>query len=504
MALSTAVDITAVARVVGIKTEFKNLRGGRVVNLPQRIAVFGQGNSAATYSTDKFQVTSSTQAAERYGFGSPIHLAVQQLLPDNGDGVGTIPVTIYPLVDGPAAVTAAGDITPSGAVTKAGVARVIINNKRSQAFSISIGDSVSDLVTAITAAINAILDVPVIATDATPGTSTEVGIAAKWAGPSGNDLNLSIDGGEDTGVSFAITQPVSGAVNPVIDGALAQIGNVWETLVVNCLDIADTAILDKFEIEGEGRWGALVRKPFVCFTGNTIVDVAAAIAVSDARKTDRINSQLVAPGSLDLPFVVAARQLSRIAPLAQNNPPHDYGSRTADGLTPGTDAEQWNYLQRDQAVKAGSSTIEVKDGVVNLSDIVTFYHPSGDPTPAYRYVVDIVKVTNILFNLDLRFVTPEWDGAPLIPDDQATTNRTAKKPKMAVAEVSSLIDELALGAFISDPKTAKASTLAAINDQNPKRLDVTTTLQISGNTNIISVDFNWGFFFGTTPTVEGG
>lgn len=501
MALSTAVDLSAVARVVGIKTEFVNLRGGNVVNLPQRIAVFGQGNSAATYSSDKFRVTSAQQAAERYGFGSPIHLAVKQLLPANGDGVGTIPVTVFPLVDGGSAQTAAGDITPSGAVTKAGTARVIVNNERSQAFAINVGDTVADLVTAITAAINAILDLPVIATDATPGTSTEVGLAAKWAGPTGNDLNISIDGGEDTGATFAITQPTGGSVNPDISGALAQIGNVWETLVLNCLNIADTAILDEFQTEGEGRWGALVRKPFICFTGNTEADVATAITVPDSRKTDRINAQLVAPGSLDLPFVVAARQLARIAPLAQNNPPHDYGSRTADGLTPGTDAEQWNYIQRDQAVKGGSSTIEVKDGVVNLSDIVTFYHPSGDPTPAYRYVVDIVKVTNILFNLDLTFANPEWDGAPLIPDDQATTNRTAKKPKMAVAAVAALIDQLALGAFISDPEFAKDNTAAAINDQNPKRLDVASTMKISGNTNIISVDFNWGFFFGTTPTV---
>jgi len=497
MALSTAVDLSAVARVVGIKTEFVNLRGGNLVNLPQRIAVFGQGNSAATYSTDKFQVTSATQAAERYGFGSPIHLAVQQLLPANGDGVGTIPVTVYPLVDGVAAATAAGDITPSGTATKAGTARVIVNNRQSQAFSIDVGDTVADVVTAVTAAINAILDLPIIASDDT----TEVGISAKWAGPSGNDLNISVEGGEDTGITFAITQPTAGAVNPAIDDALAQIGDVWETLILNCLDIADTAILDKFQTEGEGRWGSLRRKPYICFTGNTAADVATAISVSDARKTDRINAQLVAPGSLDLPLVVAARQLSRIAPLAQNNPPHDYGSRTADGLTPGTDAQQWDYAQRDQAVKGGSSTIEVKDSVVTLSDIVTFYHPSGDPTPAYRYVVDIVKITNILFNLDLTFANPEWDGAPLIPDSQATTNRTAKKPKMAVAAVASLIDQLALGAFISDPDFAKDNTQAAINGQNPKRLDVTTTMKISGNTNIISVDFNWGFFFGTTPVV---
>ena len=61
MALSTAVDLTAVARVVGIKTEFVNLRGGNVVNLPQRIAVFGQGNSALPHT----QPTSSKSRARR-------------------------------------------------------------------------------------------------------------------------------------------------------------------------------------------------------------------------------------------------------------------------------------------------------------------------------------------------------------------------------------------------------------------------------------------------------
>lgn len=501
MAISTAVDASAVARVVGIKTEFVNLRGGNVVNLPQRVAVFAQGNSAATYSTDKYQVTSALQAATRYGFGSPIHLAVSQLLPPNGDGVGSIPVTVYPLEDGVAAVTAAGDITPSGAVTSAGTARVVVNNTRSQAFSINVGDTVATLVTSITAAINAILDMPVIATDATPGTSTEVGIAAKWAGPTGNDLYIEIVGGEDTGVTFAVTQPTGGAVNPDVAPALAQIGGVWETMVLNCLNVDDTDVLDAFQTEGEGRWGALVRKPFVCFTGTTEADVATAITIPNARKTDRVNAQLVAPGSVDLPFVVAARQLSRIAPMAQNNPPHDYGSLTANGLTPGADGEQWTYLQREQAVQGGSSTIEVKDGVVNLSDIVTFYHPTGDPTPAYRYVVDVVKVSNILFNLDLLFANAEWDGAPLIPDNQPTTNRTAKKPKMAVAAVAGLIDQLALEAIISDPDYSKANTSAGINTANPKRLDVASTFKISGNTNIVSVDLNWGFNFGVNVGV---
>jgi phage tail sheath gpL-like len=497
MAISSAIDASAVARVVGIKTIFRDLRGGGILFLPQRVAVVGQGSSASVYSTTKQQVTSAGQAAALYGFGSPIHLAVLQLMPINGDGVGTIPVTIYPLVDDGSGVVSTGDITPSGSATAASAYIVRINNIDSEQFVISVGDSVASIVTAATAAINATLEMPVIATDGT----TEVAVVSKWKGTSANDIVIEIVGSTTLGVSFALTQPVGGLVNPDVSAAIAQVGDVWESMMLNCLDVADTTTLDKYSVFGEGRWGALVRKPIVVFTGNTATAVAAATAVSDARKTDRVNSQLVAPGSNDLPLITAARQLARIVKVANNNPPQDYGSQDATGLTPGADGVQWTFLDRDSAIKKGSSSIQVKDGVVNVSDVVTFYHPTGDPIPAYRYVVDIVKLQTIIFNLDLIFATKEWDGAPLIPDNQPTVNRSAKKPKSAVAAVCAMIDSLALNAFISDPETAKANTLAEISSQNPKRLDVSTTVQLSGNSNIISVDLNFGFFFGTPSVV---
>lgn len=499
MALSSAVDLSAVARVVGIKTTFKDLRAGGILFLPQRIAVIGQGSTASVYSTTKAQLTSAFAVGTAYGFGSPLHLAAQQLLPQNGDGVGTIPVTFYPLDDDASGVAAAGDITPSGTATGAAAFRVLINNIPSAQFAVASGDTVADICDAITAAITANVDMPMLATDST----TTVALAAKWKGASGNDLTVAIEATseDNSGITFAFTQPVGGLVNPDVQTALDQIGNVWESMLLNCLESADTTALDAIQTVGEGRWGALVRKPFVSFVGSTATTVAAATAVPDARKTDRVNAQLVAPGSDDLPLVVAARQLARIAVVANNNPPRDYGSQEATGLTAGADGDQWTYADRDQAVKAGSSTIEVKDGVVNVADTITFYHPDGDPIPGYRYVCDVVKLQNIIFNLDLIFATAEWDGAPLIPDDQPTVNRDAKKPKSAVAAVAAMLDSLALNALISDPETAKANTQAAINDQNPKRLDLVTVVQLSGNTNIISVDLDFGFYFGAQPLV---
>lgn len=498
MPISTAIDQSAVARVVGIKTIFKDLRGGGILFLPQRIAVVGQGSSASTYDTAKRQVTSAFEAASLYGFGSPLHLACLQLLPANGDGVGTIPVTVYPLEDDASGVASEGDITPGGVQTEAAAYRVRVNGIDSEQFVISAGATVHEIVIAAVTAINSTLEMPVVAVDFL---ATSVVLTSKWKGESANGIVVEVIGSTTAGTTFAITQPVGGLVNPDVDDALNRVGNVWESMVLSCLNVSDTATLDKYSVFGEGRWGALVRKPLVVFSGDTQASVTGAITVPDARKTDRTNVQLVAPGSNELPFVVAARQLARIAPVANNNPPRDYGSQDATGLIPGADSEQWNYLQRDQAVKGGSSTIEVKDGVVNISDVVTFYHPTGDPIPGYRHVVDIVKLQNIIFNLNLIFATAEWDGAPLIPDDQPTINREAKKPKMAKAAVAAMLDSLGLNAIISDPKTAKAGIQAAINEQNPKRLDLVVTVQLSGNTNIISVDLEFGLYFGTAAIV---
>ena len=488
-----SIDASAVARVLGITTQFKDLLAGGVLLLPQRIAIIAQGATSAVYATDKFQATKASDVGSKLGYGSPAHLIAKQLFPANGDGVGTIPVTFYPLDDDGAGVAASGDITPSGSPSAAETYKVIINNIESETFLVDAGAAVADITAAMKTAIDAVVEMPVTTVD----NGTDLALTAKWKGASGNDIHVEVVAVTgDESVTYAITQPAGGATNPDVQPALDQFGNVWETLVLNAMDIADTSTLDTIQTHGDGRWGALVRKPYVAFTGNTETTVALATAVSDARKTDKINAQLVSPGSNDLPFVVAARQLARIAKVANNNPPTDYGAQRATGLTPGDDSDQWDYADRDSAVKKGSSTIDVRDGVVTIGDVVTFYHPDGEPTPAYRYVVDIVKLQNIIFNLDLIFAAQEWAGAPLIPDDQPTVNPNARKPRDAKAQVAAMLDSLGLNAIISDPKSAKDSTTAVINSGNPKRLDVETTVKLSGNTNIKDVTLNFGFYFG--------
>src|SRR5688572_8373242 len=108
-----SIDASAVARVVGIDTQFKDLSAGAVQFLPQQIAVIGFGNTGVSYPLTPFRALSQQAVGARFGYGSLLHEAVRELLPATGGGVGSIPVWILPLAEEGAGVAATGSITPS-------------------------------------------------------------------------------------------------------------------------------------------------------------------------------------------------------------------------------------------------------------------------------------------------------------------------------------------------------------------------------------------------------
>lgn len=492
---------TAVARVVGIDTHFTDLRVSSALSLPQRIAILAQGASTETFPFTAYKITSSREAGERFGYGSPIHLAAREIFPENGTGVGSIPVVVLPVDDPAAGTPGAGSITPSGAATASGTFWVRVAGILSASFNVANGDTVATIVTKIVDAIQGVLAMPVIATDG----ATLVNLAAKWAGTSGNGIRVEVLDGNfevpSAGLTFTIVNTTGGTGVADVSGALGVLGSPWTTLIVNGFLPTETTILDALRDLGEARWDQLVRRPFVAVVGNPTASVGAATAGTNGRRDDRVNSQVVAPGSVAMPVQIAAAHVREISKVADDNPPTDYGARALRTMLPGVDADQWTYAERDGAVKAGSSTIEVRDGVVLISDVITMYHPVGEEPPAYRYVVDLMKLWTIIYNFDLEFTQVEWNGAPLIPDGQATTNKNARTPKAAKAAACAILDGLGLAAVISDPETAKKNTTASIDGTNPKRLNISTTVQLSGNTNIISVDLNFGFFFGQPALV---
>ena len=476
------------ASAVGIDTRYQNFNVGAVSLLQQRIAIIAQGSDAATYATDKFEITSSLEVAEKMGFGSPAHLAAKQIFPDFGEGALGAGVTVYPLPNESGGTASSADITPTGTQTTSAQYVVRVGGIESKAFSALKDDTPTELIPKMITAINGELDMPVIATDGTD----KVTLTAKHKGTTGDDLVVELLGAPQ-GITFAVGTMSGGLDDPDIDAALAQVGNVWETMVVNQLG---TVAHDKLSAFGEGRWGQLVRKPLFALYGSNETDESVLKTYADARKLDRVNAVIPCPGSPSAPWIIAARAAARIAKQANEDPATEYRGMTLDTVVNGKDGEQWNYDQRDLAWKAGVSSTVIEEGAIKLDNTLTFYHPDGKVDPEYGKVIYLVKLQNIIYNEDLIFNQPEWKKAPLIPDFQVSSNPNARKPSDAVAALNVLTDNLAAKAIISDPDFTKKSTTAAIDGSNPNRVNTNHPVKLSGNWDIHSLDLLFGFYLG--------
>jgi phage tail sheath gpL-like len=485
------VSASAVSRVTGVEVAFKNFNIGRAQKLPQRVAIIGVGNDDASYGLDKLEIEGSAAAVgDRFGYGSPLHLAALQFYPQIGTAA-EFPVTIYPLAKATSAAPSAGVIEAAGTAAGNGSGTVTIGGQKAQ-FAVPKNTTADTALGIIKDAINAVLNMPVLAGTVAAGSMP---ITSKWSGASSNRIKIKMDA-NIPGITFSITAMAGGALDPDVSPALSKIGNVWETQILNTFDYSDSGRLDIYQAWGMERRSVLTKKYALVAHGCTDL-LAVRTALTDTRPDDSVNYLIVSVGSDELPFVVAAKgMINDIVTTANRNPAQGYRGRLS-GLHCGADDVQENYTQLNASVSKGSSTNIKTGSVAELNDIITFYHPANEGKfPAYRYVVDAVKLQNIVFNVRLIMEADELKGAPLVTDDTPTTNPAAVAPKVIKGWFINLTDSLAKEALITDPAFTKKNIKVWIDEENPKRVNVIFPVKLSGNVEISSTDVYFGFYLG--------
>ena len=485
-----SVSPSAISRVTGVAVKFKNFNTGNVQMLQQRLAVIGVGNHGVTYTTEKYECQgNASEIGDKYGYGSPLYLAALQLFPLVGKGAG-FPVTFYPLAEGSGAVQAGGKSEIEGTATEAGSAKIVIGGQKAT-IAIASGDTKTEIFAKIKDGIDGVLAMPVTAATGDDALT----LTSKAAGEVGNLIKTRIECAVN-GLTFEVTQLTGGVKDPDVTPALEKIGEIWETAILPCFDYKNTDRLDTVMVYGKNRWEDLEKKPLLSFWGCTD-DYATRTALTDARENDFINALVVSVGSPELPYVVAAKAMvNDILTTANDNPPQGYKG-LLEGLEAGDDSLQENYGTRDASVKKGSSTNIKSGNVAELNDIVTMYHPASEGKyPSRRYVCDMIKLQNIIYNVRLIMEADELKGAPLIEDATVTSNKTAIQPKTVKTWFLNLAKSLADKAIIQDVETTKNGLEVAIDSENPKRLNVTFPVKLSGNVEVTSTDIYFGFYVG--------
>ncbi len=484
------VSPSTITRVVGVEAEYRNFNTGKAAMLNQRLTIIGIGNDDAEYNLDKKEFFSAAKVAEAYGWGSPLHLAAEQLLPSIGQ-TAEFPVTLIPLQKAEQAVAASGLINATGKATANGSGIVFIGGIPAE-FPVLKDNTAEQVLTAMKTAINAVLNMPVKAGDIT---EDELPITAKWSGEIGNQIKIEIEANAP-GIDFVTQNLNGGAIDPDVTPALEKIGIVWETFILDTFGYSNTMRLDKYQAFTEGRWGVLEKKPCLVAHGCTD-DFETRTAITNLRENDYSNFLIVSVGSRELPFVIAAKGLiSDIVTTANKNPAQNYKGRLT-GLHCGADDIQEGITARNASIMAGASNNLKTGNVAELNDTVTFYHPIAEGKyPSKRYVVDLVKLMNVIYNVRLIMEADAMKGAPLVSDATITTNPTAVQPKTVKTMFFNLADSLALAAIIQEPEFTKKTMTVKISSENPKRLDVIFPVKLSGNVEVSSTDIYFGFYLG--------
>ena len=485
-----SVSSSAISRVTGVAVKFKNFNTGNVQMLQQRLAVIGVGNHGVTYTTEKYECQgNASEIGDKYGYGSPLYLAALQLFPLVGKGAG-FPVTFYPLAEESDAVQATGKIEIEGTATEAGSAKIVIGGQKAT-IAIASGDTKTEIFAKIKDGIDGVLAMPVTATTGEDALT----LTSKASGEVGNLVKTRIECAVN-GLTFTVTQLTGGVKDPDVAPALEKIGEIWETAILPCFDYKNTDRLNTTMLYCKGRIDDLEKKPILCYWGCTD-DYATRTAVTDARPDDWCNPLLVSVGSSELSYVVGAKFLvDDILTTANENPAQGYKGK-AVGLEAGDDSVQENYNTRNASVMKGSSTNIKSGNVAELNDVVTMYHPASEGKyPSRRYVVDIIKLMNIIYNVRLIMEADELKGAPLVEDTTVTSNKTAIQPKTVKTWFLNLAKNLADKAIIQDVETTKDGLEVSIDSENPKRLNVVFPVKLSGNVEVTSTDIYFGFYVG--------
>lgn len=453
------ISASSLAAAVGVGA--KNVQFAPSANtLPRKIVIVGtfdETTKTSIVENTPYLVTSKEDVGDRFGFGFMLYrLAKWAFLGSSG-----VETWVVPQLENVAAAFAQGTITITATSASAGTLYLYVAGESVQV-TIADGDDGTDIATAIAAAINANMTLPVTATPAT----NVVTIDAKSGGLWGNYINLSLNWGfgEETpaGItSIVFVQPTGGSGLPDIQDALDALGMDDEQNEKYFTDLIhgymqDTTTLNTLSIwNGEGNtfsgnYAKLVARMLRSLSGDTAAGsggLSTLISLGNGRKQDRTSGIVPVPGSPNHPQEIAALTIGIEALTNNDRAAEHFVGKPLPGIIPGAIADRWtsSYTNRETALRAGIGSTIVSGGSVILQDMATFYHPDSVPVDSNGYAaqVNIAKVQNITDSVRTNFNQEKWQGVYIVADVSKVTNVIDKQKARDLTAVQNDVIALA-------------------------------------------------------------
>jgi phage tail sheath gpL-like len=474
-------QIPAQLRVPGVYIEFDDRLAGNSA-FQGRLLVMGQRLATGERDALELERITNTEQAERY-YGRGSMLA--EMLRHSLNAQPYLETWALPLDDvesGSGGVKSTGKIALAGSASAAGAMVLYLAGYRVR-IGVAVADDGDAIAQALVDAINADTRLPVTATVNATVTS-EVDLECRWAGETGDDIDIRFAAlGEDriAGVTPTITEMTGGASNPDLVDAIAALGPEQYNWIA--CPYTDTANLTALKDELDDRFGPMRQiggRAFAAFRGTHGETGTFGGNHNSPHLTVMGTGKAVSPTWLwcAVNAAVAGQALATdpARPLQTLQLPLILGPKEADRFT---DTER-NLLLYD-----GIATFKVaNDGTVSIERQITTFQEtdSGVPSDSYLDINVAETLERIRYDQRARILQrfPRHKLAEDADADNFGAGQPIVTPNVAKAELLSLYRDFLSRGWAQDYDGYAESLDAAIDTQNPGRLNVIDSPKLVG------------------------
>lgn len=390
-------------KVPGTYVEFDTSKAQQGASIQNHVVLLvGQRLAAGTKPAGQIDIlTSESQAREYYGPGSMLAKMAEAFINANG-GVNTVKAVA--LDDDGGSVKAAGSFEILTPPTKAGTLALYIANTK-YAVAIEATDTEADIATALAALVTADTDrqVDVVVN----GVNLDlIDITARHGGEAPNDIDIRLNYNDEvtpTGITSAIVAMTGGTTNPDVASVIVAMGeNQYHEIAQ---PYSDTANLLLFTTELDSRWGPIRQND-----GHMYYCRKESFAAHSTFLDGRNNGQetvMNAAGPTPT-WQWAANIAGVISKSAQADPAQPFETLSLTQVARPNDSELFDFTERDQFLKAGSSTYTVDGGgVVRIERMRTtrVENEFSAPDEALADLNPKLTLSYIRFDFRLNWVT---------------------------------------------------------------------------------------------------
>jgi phage tail sheath gpL-like len=384
MSLPNLLSLNFLVPFVAHKIDWsRSVRGLR--GMPRRVLLIGHKLATGSAQANTVvECSTETDAIALAGEGSMLLAMWRAAKANAGLGLPIDVIAVPPLGSGTAASSTIV-VTNSGATVQvAGEVMVYIAGKRI-AIGANVADTAATVATKLIAAINAETTIPVTA--AATANAAEVRLTAKWAGPSGNDIDVrSTHYADDLlplGLTLTIPAMSGGAGNPDITAALAAASDYRATEIA--MAFTDSANMIAIEAEQELRWSHNNMRDGQVIT--VVRGTEAQCKTWLASRNSRQVHTIPVTGDMTSPWVTAAMAAAAIETSATTDPAVPYTDIVLTGYLGPRRGQHWTLDQQAALLIAGGSPLAIaQDGTGAMLRVVTNYTmaASGADDPSTR------------------------------------------------------------------------------------------------------------------------